>query len=106
MSPSRLARLLGVLPIVLVVSACGVSSAFDDAMSGVGFGPSSEPATTQAPPPQPVATGHTPDQWCGKVAAEDRVHAQKDGFDAATQQRRYRTSYRQCVALLGAEPVR
>lgn len=106
MTHERLIRLAAALPLVFMASGCGLGSALDDAMSGEGFGGPPKHAVAEASaPPRAGAPGVTAEQWCGKVASEDRARAGEDGFDPATQQRRYDTSFRQCVAVFGAAPA-
>jgi len=47
--------------------------------------------------PEPAAA--RPDEWCVRVAANDRAQAGANGFNAATQDRMTLQSYQQCAAL-------
>ena len=42
-----------------------------------------------------------PNAWCLAVATGDKDRAETGGFDLATQQQVFVTSYTQCVALFG-----
>jgi hypothetical protein len=59
------------------------------------------PPAVPAPPPPAQAAAGQPDEWCMRVAANDRAQAAANGFDTATQDRMTVQSYRQCATLKG-----
>jgi hypothetical protein len=82
----------------LALAGC-TDADWDQTMSAAGF---REQRVADIPPPpaaQPVAMAAPPDSgFCEAVAKKD---ATADGFDAATQNRVYQQSFRQCAALFG-----
>lgn len=91
-------RLAIVLCAVLPLAGCALPK-FSDLFEFPGG--DSDAAATAAPgsvasaAPAPAAPG-APDPFCVSVAQQD---AQRNGFDAATQQRMIQRGYQQCVAL-------
>ncbi|MGC9955057.1 MAG: hypothetical protein ABSD21_12375 [Rhizomicrobium sp.] len=80
-------------------------SYWDDTMSFVGLGDSDEeaqpaaaPAAEAAPAPalMPSSQYSTNEDWCRQIAKAAGEEAAGEGLDAAIQQRRADTTYRQC----------
>lgn len=95
---SPLLRLLTCLCALVLLCGCGSLRGLLS-YSGARQAPPAAPvAAVQAPPPAQAAAPQ-PDEWCMRVAANERAQAASDGFDAATQDRVTLQSYRQCVAL-------
>ena len=79
-------------------------------MSYVGVGEQENPPAVSAQPrsstPSPApamlaGAPPAPNAWCLAVATGDKDRAETGGFDLATQQQVFVTSYTQCVALFG-----
>ena len=106
----------------LAVMLCGCST-WESTMSGLGlYGPEDVAASPSAPSAASPSSA-SPDaarahpmlrnselaadgshtqmggDWCRQAAEQDREMAAENGFDKATQQRRYLVSYRQCTAM-------
>ena len=92
--------------VVALLAACLLSGCtdadWDHATSYVGLGPAQSSGPPPADPAVPVSVptdpATKPDTWCQQIAETARADAANDGFDAATQQRRAETMYRQCVS--------
>lgn len=98
MLSKMLGRTVGLLAMAGMLSGC---SAWEGTMSGLGLYDTDSPAPVVARDtavPSPAAAPAS-DSWCQKVATQDRAEAAQNGFDVATQQRRYAVSYRQCLAV-------
>jgi hypothetical protein len=87
---------LSSLSILVLLAGCG---SLHGLLEYPGHDPAPVPVAAAAPAPAPVQpAAPQPDEWCLRVAANDRAMAAADGFDSATQDRTTAQSYRQCVA--------
>jgi len=119
-------RVIAALFCVSLLGGC-TDSQWDNALHYVGLGPSAPsasgpaapadetapaaapaPAPAQATAPAPAAPAAPPpgvteetDVWCRQIAKAARVDAAGDGFDTATQDRREKTAYEQCLTYRG-----
>lgn len=97
-----LGRVAVVAMIAIALSGCSV---WDNTMSGLGLYGSDDGAAPVARPAAMAAAEHAaPEEgnWCRQVAVQQREQAARNGFDAATQQRRYVSTYRQCLTMTDA----
>ncbi len=96
----------------LLLSGCAnLQRGWDGAMTEIGlYGPPQQPApspmpdTNQGAVSQAGSAGAAAD-WCRQYATSSAQTAARSGYDAATQKRRYETTYRQCAALPDGAPV-
>jgi predicted small secreted protein len=110
MKMKMLGRVTAFAVLAVMLSGC---STWENTMYGLGlYGPEDVPADStadtamSAPAAQPraqmppaVHKTRQASNWCHQVAEQDRDTAAENGFDLATQQRRYSVSYRQCIAV-------
>jgi hypothetical protein len=94
-------RVIGVALVGLALCGCSTGS-WDRATRYVGLGPDDQTAPTAAQSDTPTALPPVAQEsrsaiWCRQAAKADMEDAAANGFDAATQQHRAETSYRQCL---------
>jgi hypothetical protein len=84
---------------------CGCST-WNGALTYVGLRDSNDAApplaapveTAPQPAPMPLSRTSRQEDWCRQTARAAGEEAAGEGFDAATQQSRADTTYRQCMA--------
>lgn len=96
-------RHLGICALCLCAAGCSSLPSLHSLLSFDRDQPDPVVAAAAAPvpvaPPPATPAAAQPDEWCMRVAANDRAQAAANGFDTATQDRMTVQSYRQCAAL-------